>query len=71
MNSVDGKSVRTHLDDVGDACVEALLTEEALDVLVSSGHKVVLVEELLQLAPEHPTNAIVGTHFSPVSLETV
>lgn len=46
-----------HLDDVGDAGLEALLAEEALDVLVASRGQVVLVQELLELAPEHPKGA--------------
>ena len=42
---------RVHLDDVVDAGVEALLPDEALDVLVAAGRQVAVVQQLLQLPP--------------------
>ena len=39
------------LDDVEDAGVEALLAEEALDILVAAQGQVVLVQQLLQGSP--------------------
>lgn len=42
---------KQHLQHVGDAGLVALLTEKALDILLTSWGQVVLLEQLLQRAP--------------------
>lgn len=40
-----------YLEGVGDASLEALLADEALDVLLAARGQVVVVQQLLELAP--------------------